>query len=289
MPYYRKCPCILCVVFINFALLSLIPAKRVPEDIASGWIAAAGDTTSISIDPKIKDSFPNVFALLQQLISDTVGIFRERDVSVFFNFSGTRLVFSAKTSKEDVGGYSDKAEFRNGYFRDTIFLNERYFENASKEYMIAVVVHEVVHAFVTWGLLLKQVDLIEKKDAFYKTRFPHHWRWLRRRTLSERRQHILMSENFIGMMDRCLYVYTSDRLSRSVRNSIADALTWDGLTDTRRWWNLGDDTCRFVLIDYYSRHLNVTDTIYHGSCRGIDTGFLHSLHLSPLCPQTPNY
>ena len=85
------------------------------------------DTPSIEISQTIRDSFPCIYSLLQEFISDTNGFFQEPAFHTFFASPKTRLVFSVKQLVEDDGGVSDTATFdTNWYFKQTIYLNRKY-------------------------------------------------------------------------------------------------------------------------------------------------------------------
>jgi hypothetical protein len=248
------------------------------------------DTPGIAIDPIIRDSFPCVDELLQELVAEKKGIFQEPAFHDFFSAPSTRLVFSDSALPAEIGAFSLHAGFEDdGYFHDTIFLNSSLFRKISREYLISVIIHESLHAYITWCFVCYAYNHRNGVDAAYlKKHFHSHWEWL---TLHDpyiinEQQHELMSENFIKMMERALYLHTNPWSDPELRDKITKALTWGGLNKTRQWARLGDDTCRLHSIDIWSRNIDADmhKVVDFPNCTTITTKhFLDSLQLQPLC------
>lgn len=293
--YPRKIPRRVSFLLITFCIIAIVasrPVNKGPHPAVSN--TGAYDTPGITIDPTIRDSFPFIYNLLQQLISEKKGIFQEPAFHEFFFDPTTRLVFSAKEFPKDTGALSFRAQFHeDGYFYDTIFLNRSLFEDVSREYLVSVIIHESMHAYLTWCSVCYAIDNREGVDERYlRNHIDTLWQWLTVKPYPNNdRQHILMTENFIKIMTRDLYLHTNPKLSPEDRDAVAQSLTWGGLNETPEWGRLGADTCRFRSIDIWSRNLNagikkdeagLRTVVKLKGCRTTDKNFLDSLQLGSL-------
>jgi hypothetical protein len=275
---------ILLISFVVVVIVASRPLTNVPHPAVSE--IEAYDTLGIAIDPVIRDSFHCIYDLLERLISEKKGIFREPAFHDFFASPWTRLVFSVKALPEYLGGKSYQAEFDDrDYFRDTIFINKSLYTRMSKEYLTAVIIHEGIHAFITWSCVCYGYHKRFGVDELYlKKHFRSDWESLTDTPyLDDAQQHDLMSRRFLGVMTRHLLVHINQS-NPDLRHDIATALTLGGLSQTKRWRRLGDDTCYLSSIDILSRHMNV-DSIktQNGPCLPRGMAFLDSLQLEPLC------
>ena len=249
------------------------------------------DTSSISTDRHMTDS--SCFdPILREMVSDSDGLFRHPSLKAFFTSLGTQLVFSEKEFGWDTGGWRRNHEFdSNWLFSDTIYLNNLIFKKACREYLCAVVIHEVAHAYLLWTRL----SLIHGRNGidteYLKQHFPRHWEWLTSKQFqSNEHDHILMSEDLVDLMVRTLYPYTNPDLDSVQRNFIAESLTWGSLNATPAWKRLSLDTCRMLSIDVWTRFLDVEEaakvhndrpTANVPNCPAVN--FSQSLKLRALC------
>jgi hypothetical protein len=241
----------------------------------------------LAIDDQIRDSFPCVYDLLQQMIADKKGLFQDPEFQIFFSATKTKLIISAKQLSPELGGKSDSASFRGANFRDTIFLNTDFFPIASREYVASVVIHESMHAFITWCLLSEFYHVNGMDTNVLKKYFPIDWQWLtlKPRKLTAKKQHILMSENFLTVMEHDLSFYTNPAESPELRDSIVQSLTYGGLAGTAVWNIPKTEACYLHAVDVWARHLTDDSALKAQSrgCKPVDKTFLPHLHLSPLC------
>lgn len=244
------------------------------------------DRSSIAIDLNITNTFPCVNNLLSDLISNKKGFFQDPGLGAFFSSGALRLVLSEKELTPDIGGRSVHAGINgDGLFRDTLFLNSYYFSKASREYVVAVVVHESIHAFLTWCYLSYSEGLNGVDTLFLQKHFPKHWEWLTDTSLSEQRQHILMSENFLDIIAQNVYLYTSPKSTASLRDSVARSLAWGGLNSTPAWRALQVDTCYLHEVDIWARRVDLGGKAYvdYPHCYRTDSTFFDHLNLTPIC------
>ena len=260
------------ILLITFGLSVIVasrPVQEPPHSHSAISTIDTNDTLGISIDPAIKDSFPYIYNLLSQLISEKKGIFREPAFFEFFSSPATRLVFSEQELPEDVGAESHHAGFAHGYFRDTIFINGLLYARMSKEYLTSVVIHEGIHAYITWCCVCYAFNRQFGVDEGYlKKHFHSDWKWLTDSPYVDNDQeHILMSENFFRVMTKHLRVHCGQS-DPGLRADIAEALTFGGLYKTARWRRSNEDTCYLNSIDIWSRNMNASDSIAtrYGNC-----------------------
>lgn len=225
--------------------------------------------------------------LIQELISDKNGFFRHPMFKPFFTSAHTRLFFSERRFSKDTGAISFKMSIdSNDNFKDTIFLNSIYFQKGSKEYMISVIFHESLHAYITWSCLSFTNELNGVDAKYLIQHFPIHWeRLTKKKYPSNADEHVLMTENFIQVMDRSNYQYTNLRLSAPLRQEIAESLTWGGLYETPEWKKQALKSCRMHNIEIWSRNLDATNSAAVGfeHCDTTNFAFFQSLQFQPLC------
>jgi hypothetical protein len=103
--------------------------------------------------------------------------------------------------------------------------------------------------------------------------------------LSEKEQHILMSEDFAGIMVNSLYPYTDHESDTALRHRIAESLTWGGMTETPAFDRLYLDRCYMLNVDIWARNLNAPERSKAGApnCDSTDYAFFKSLQLVPVC------
>jgi hypothetical protein len=247
----------------------------------------ADDTESIQIDPNFCDT--SCFKpILKELVSDQKDLFQQPMFNLFFASSETRLVFAERAFSWDTAAYSGRTRFDdNGIFRDTIFLNRYIFEKSCKEFLVSTIEHEILHSYIKWCHRSFKSDRDGIDTDYLRAHFPNGWeRLTEEKDLSNVEQHSLMIKNYLGTMIENLFYSTNPQSNTSLRQEIAEALTWGGFCETPEWKQFSLDTCRIHSIDIWSRHTDAPETkgVHYGNCRDTtDIGFLRSLHLTPLC------
>ena len=222
----------------------------------------ANETSTITIDQRIKDSFPCVYHLLQDMLSNRQGLFQMPEFQSFFSSNDTRLFISEKVLPVALGAQSGQSHgFENGVFRESIFLNEIYLpRNGSKEYLVSVTIHEMMHAYIKWCSESYHKHRNGIDSLYLKEHFPIDGDTLKysRSELTESLQHMIMSEDLADIITKATLLYIdSTNLRRPLRDTIAWALTWGGLNHTPKWKKLTGDTCLLHHIDTWSRNMDV--------------------------------
>jgi len=244
------------------------------------------DTSNVAIDPQIAREFPHIDSLLHSWILDKEAIFQRPRFSAFFASAKTRLFFSMSVFSYDTSAISYSAKIdADGVFGDTIFLNKALFNKASREFLASVVIHESIHAYITWSCLSYRGKRNGVDATYLKKNF--HSDWLRMTSQSfpdNEEEHALMTKDFMEVMFQSLYPYTNRRSTPILREAVARSLTWGGLLGTPKWKELMVDTCYFRNVDIWARNMDADSMkgVGWGQCSVTGVRFLHSLELQPL-------
>jgi len=246
---------VILILSINIQWLACAVPKK-------GKIALADvkkcDTTNVAIDPQIAREFPHIDSLLRSWVLDRDAIFQLPRFSTFFASAKTRLFFSMSVFSYDTSAISYGAKIdANGVFGDTIFLNKTFFNKASREFLASVVIHESIHAYITWSCLSYRSRRNGVDVTYLKKNF--HSDWLRMTSQSfpdNDEEHALMTKDFIKVMFQSLYPFTNRRSTPILREAVAGSLTWGGLLGTPKWKELMVDTCYFRNVDIWARNMD---------------------------------
>lgn len=247
---------------------------------------------NIVVSRDIKDSFPCVDSLLQDIF--TCNKWKSYQLSVvkfFCDHNQDTLIFMAEDLPTHTGGESRGAflNISNGRFKDTILLNRMYLKNASKEYLVSVITHETIHSFIEWCILSAFFHKNDATAGFLKKHFPYHWkRIVRAKTIdaiTEEMQHDMMGDYYQEYIQQMVDSYTNPKSPRSVRDSIALALSWGGLYTTSAWKQLEIDKCSILSMDFWARNaMMAADTTFiYSNCDEVPKTYLKHLNLSPVC------
>jgi hypothetical protein len=243
------------------------------------------DTLRIKIDPKLKVSYPCVYSLLQEMIADTQGLFQRSVFVAFFSYHGTRLFITEKAMDTSIGAQTACHGLSNGYINDTISLNRLFFAaNGSKEYLASLVIHEAVHAYINWCKVLFVAKEPGVDSSYLQARFPLTWDSLITGNLTEKKQHMIMSEDCIDTMIAIMKRYTND-IGRPKKALLAKSLAWGGLYSTPKWKNLSKD-CRLFIMEFLARHMDLPklQTVYPPDpCTPYIAAFREGFKLRPIC------
>jgi hypothetical protein len=147
-----------------------------------------------------------------------------------------------------------------------------------------VVIHESMHAYITWSCLSFAVRRNGVDVTYLKRHFRSGWlRLLVQPFPDNEEEHSLMSENFAGTMIRCLYPYTNPGSDLNLRDDVARALTWGGLFETPKGKTF--DNCYYNNIDIWARNIDADSSIgvRWAKCSATGAQFLHSLELQTVC------
>jgi len=244
------------------------------------------DTTNMAIDPQIAREFPSVDHLLRGWISDPGGLFQLPAFSDFFASTKTRLFFSLGEFGTDTAANSRGAKIdAGGVFTDTIFLNKTLLYKESREFLASVVIHENMHAYITWCCLSFAGRWNGVNATWLKRKFHSDWLKLASQTFPDNEaEHVLMTRHFTKVMVKSLYRYTNRTSTPILREAVAESLTWGGLLETPEWKELMVDTCYFRNVDIWARNMDADSTkgVSWGGCAITGVRFLQSLELQRL-------
>jgi hypothetical protein len=279
-------------VYYCFFLINIVEASCFSNRRAVQPDPRIDDTATIRIDPATRRKHPRdaqcLDALLKELLADQNGIFQQPMFSGFLGSSATKLVLSEKKLPRTKGGFSGKYAGFDGIwiFRDKIFLNRLDFTTGSRDYLVSVILHETIHDFITWCAMSFHFKKNGVDTVFLKQHFSGHLDWLTADTFpGEAQEHIMMSEDFAGIMVRSLYPYTNPQSDSILREKIAESLTWVGLSETPGFKKLTLDTCYMLNVDVWARNVDASEGIEAGckNCDSTDFGFFRALRLIPVC------
>jgi hypothetical protein len=268
----------LCIILISLAMSSVSVSDKNKVPVAS----------SITFSNRFIKKYSCIYQFLKDSVAVAHPLCAPNVFNLFFGGGRNRLVFDIKKLPEGISGQTGEAKLtRNGVFSVTIYLSDRLWKQWSKEYLVAVVLHEGVHAYTHWCMLSYSQGSNGVDSQFLQTQFPEHWQWLTQGpdSMNERKLHILMSENHIAGMKRCIYDFTNPALRTTLRDSMALALAWGGLNEVPKWKEQMLDTCYIQAVDGWARGLRVEPGQFFvfGNCDSVPHTFRDSLRLRVPC------
>lgn len=154
---------------------------------------------------------PNMDSLTKQILREIFGV--NEDVNLKFSPSST-LPFAIDGTTTCSGG--------SIAFDCTIRLNTHVLTNSSKDYMVAVFIHEAIHAYITY-----QRNMLGANSQAFKDMFPIYGDYQ-----GNDPQHNEMANNYINKMASVIKGFNP-----SISDMDARALAWGGLEMTSVWQN----------------------------------------------------
>lgn len=232
-------------------------------------------TFPIFISDNIRDNHKSLYRLLQDSLINGQPLYR---LSVFEHLRKSddhRLYFVDTNMSSDLGGetlpllhYPDSVWLT----KDTVLLNSLFLQSGSREYVTQVMVHESIHAFINWCTFsFRNGNKNGVNLKFIQDRFTR-WEKIadKKDTLDNEEQHIMMSENFVGIMQQCIKAYTNPAEPDSLRETIARALAWGGLEATELWQKQPDKEFLHC-VDCWSKSPNArAQKIIRDCCKGVN-------------------
>lgn len=230
-----------CVVLLVITVCSSSGIKNDPAD----------RFPSIRFSDSIKINYKDIYTLIEDSI---IGGKSDYRLSIYDYLSNTKnhlLYFTERDTSITVGGFTREFyDSVNDFLYDTIVLNSEFLRRGCREYIIQVIVHESLHAFINWSRYSFHEQKNNVNDSFLQTHFSQNWEWIAKypNDLTEVRQHSLMAKNYLYTIRKCIYEYTNPDLDISVQDMIARSLAWGGLEGTPEWKNRVD-TCLSRFMD----------------------------------------
>jgi hypothetical protein len=139
-------------------------------------------------------------------------------------------------------------------FSATIKLNPWHLRNATREFNISNILHEIMHAAFTlrWGQYLDWLDHHDTQydSNFIKAKFPMYWYGIQNQAveLSSLQDHEIMATDYVGQFSYIMRQFYNPNASTATRDTVIKALAYHGLLETTVWKDLprlGIDTCKY--------------------------------------------
>lgn len=230
----------------------------------------------------LKDSLPNANMIAQIAAND---IFRDSAYMHFtFDTSGT-----ATTNTQATG--QTKTKFaRIGpdgrwHYSATIRLNPWHLKHASREIMIATIIHECMHAIFEMRWWQYQEPSPPIDSTFLKDHFPSHWSYLTNRPFTQSQQHQVMATDYFTKFEELMRPWFNPNATTAVRDTVIKALGYGGLYDSDAWKmlpSMGMDTCKYKGINIVGEQAG-TGSIAPTGCTGHNYHYANDLMMRPSC------
>lgn len=154
-----------------------------------------------NIDIATKDILQNIFGVTDQV----------------------NIKFIASTSLADNVDGDTQCGGSSNYFNCTVRLNNRIINQATKDYIVSIFLHEALHAYIN-----HQRTILD--TTTFKEKFPIYWAYR-----GNDAHHNLMANNYVSMMASIIRGYNPN-----IADSNARALAWGGLQMTTAWKSKSD-------------------------------------------------
>jgi len=236
----------------------------------------------------IHDSLPNVNYLAQLA-----------GAGVFIDSAYMHLTFDTSTTYTQIGQAgahtipTNVVIDGNGYthYYAVIKFNGWYLRNGTKEYKVARILHECMHAIFSlrWGQYLQWLQNHSVGvDSFYiKSKFPIYWKYINNQTvtLSEQQDHEIMGSDYASFFTSIGSQFYNQSAPSNIRDTVLKALGYGGMRETTVWKllpNQGIDTCKYRNINLTAAE-SLIGTYNVSGCASFTTHFADSLKLTSGC------
>jgi hypothetical protein len=246
----------------------------------------------IIVDSSITDNYPCLDTLIKGMINPnkTAQKFLHDVFGADTKMNLTFAVDTSLTENDDPGYTLPSSGLMSSIpggtiFHDTIYLNDFFIENASKEFIVSVIYHEAIHAYIDYYYNLYEEGYIDSTE--FKIKFPLFWSQYSGVTdvssgLYALAQHQQMAASYRDSLENLIVPYYNPSASVFFRKKGLSALAWGGLRNTLAWNELGSDTCNIIARIAAAGEYGMTKITNHGACTSIIS---HSddMMLSPPC------
>lgn len=175
------------------------------------------------------------------------------------------------------------------HWTDTIELNPCFLRKASKEKIVAVLMHETIHAYILWCIKEYNRTTPAGQGAvdsnYLKQHFPLHWEYLIAKPWNHNNAHELMARNYVRFIADVVFNHSNPNAPEELRRWLAMNLGASGLRNTSAWGNAQylTDTCSILAIDLWSNRFqgwpNIINYQPGPGCPLTDTLFRDSLQM----------
>jgi SprT-like family len=211
--------------------------RQTIEGCTPGWYYSGSiNPTSPLANQLIIDSlqgYPcaqSVLAILPNLNNTTKALL-QNTFGLSENFN---IIFKADTTMPNYENGATKSVQKNlstNTWDIKIRLNANVLRNSSKEFILNVMFHEAIHAYMNYQWFLYNTNQID--SVTFKAQFPQIWKYKN----GSNSQHIEIAENYISKLKQTVLDFNNFADSGMVK-----AISWVGLQATPAWSNLGNDT-----------------------------------------------
>ena len=255
---------------------------------------------TIGISNSIQTVYPCLYAFLNDSLPNINYLAQLAGASVFKDSAYMHLTFDTSTTNttENDTIAATKAIFavinHDGFwkFTATIKFNGWHLRNATKEFMVSTIIHEVMHAI--FRLRWKQYEQWRQNgqgsiDSFYmKSHFPIYWETyvvngVPSGTIDD---HLIMATDYFALFNSLVASFYNPAAPQALRDSVIKAMNYGGLVNTTAWKLLGGqgiDTCRYKNIQFTAEKAAIGPITAGGSCPTFTTHYADSFRLRPSC------
>jgi len=253
---------------------------------------------SVKIADEIEDSFPCIAQLLREDLYDVnkltqIGM---HDIFTVNQYNHTYFQLDQRLCGTNISGATNENPTRimlNGqqHFIDTISLNPCWLRQASRESIVATIVHETIHAYILWCFSdyqryqgYQQGWTIDSN--YLRDNFSIYWAKYKNRPWDAGFQHQVIADKYLTYMASVIYTWGNSDAPASLRQWVAKQLAASGLQSTSAWGSATGltDTCTINQVVYWGKkfhHSPGTAVGYGGGtpCRQTDFSFRDSLQM----------
>ncbi|HEX2631128.1 MAG TPA: hypothetical protein VHM26_19070, partial [Chitinophagaceae bacterium] len=220
------------------------------------------NSDSVRISDVIRDSFPCLYSFLKDSLPNANMIAQLAGTDLFSDSAYMHLDFDTSqvvTGPAQATGLTyPKFSLINGgriHYKATIKLNPWHLKHASKELMIATIIHESMHAIFKLRWWEYQLWLnpttrgdITTDSTYIKTHFPLHWNYMNGSPFTATQQHEIMATDYFQKFEDAMRPWYNPNAGTAIRDSVIKALGYGGLYETDAWKmlpSMGMDTCKY--------------------------------------------
>lgn len=247
--------------------------------------------TMITLDTSITNNFPCLTNLLmsmpfcnidaQQFLYSTFGT--KTAINLHFKIDWTYSPNSLDDAETTRGAGTWMTP--NGiadtiwHYDDTILINPYILQTAAKEYLVGVLYHESLHAFINWQYFRLAAGEIDSN--YIKNKFPIFWTNLQMNSYNA--QHEQMAATYVNTIAGLVKLNFNPSAPDSIQNRVSNSIAWGGLEETAAWRQPGRDTCRINRENQASRYSLLSQSYSTATCGTTITSAINDLKLSQPC------
>jgi hypothetical protein len=253
---------------------------------------------SVKVSSEIEDSFPCIYQLLKEDLYDVnkltqIGM---HDIFTVNQYNHTYFQLDYSLCGTGISGAAHDQPTRivlNGqqHFIDTISLNPCWLKQASRESIVATIVHETIHAYILWCFAdyqryqgYQQGWTIDSN--YLRDNFSIYWAKYKNRPWDASFQHQVIADNYLTYIASVIYTWGNNNAPTALRQWVAKQLAAGGLQSTSAWGSATGltDTCTINQVLYWGKKFHDapgTSIGYTGGtpCRQTDFSFRDSLQM----------